>query len=61
MNQTTLQFPSIIEMLDFQIAVGNILQHYNMTDFTLTAEYSEADIELAKAGFKAIVVETPGL
>jgi hypothetical protein len=57
MKQVTLQFPSIIEMIDFQTMVSTNIIHLNRTDLTLTGKFNEADIELAKAGYYAVVVE----
>jgi hypothetical protein len=56
MKQITLQFPSIIELIDFQSIVSTYIIHFNRTDLTLTGIFSEADIELAKAGYHAFVV-----
>jgi hypothetical protein len=58
MQTSTLHFPSIIELVDFQGAANADIQHFNLADLTLTGNFSEADIELAKAGFEAVVVET---
>jgi hypothetical protein len=54
MKQVTLQFPSIIEMIDFQTMVSTNIIHLNRTDLTLTGKFNEADIELAKAGYYAV-------
>lgn len=56
MHQTTLQFPSIIEMIDFQTIVGISIIYYNRTDLTLTGEFTEAEIELAKTAYGAVVI-----
>ena len=55
--QFTLQFQSIIDFIDFQTTADFMLSHYNLTDLTITGTCSEADIELAKAGFGAVVIE----
>jgi hypothetical protein len=56
MKQITLQFPSIIEMIDFETIFSNSIIHLNRTDLTLTGQFTEADIELAKVGYHAFVV-----
>jgi len=54
MQQVTLQFTSILEMIDFEAIVSTIF-HINRRDLTITGTFTEADIELAKAGFHAII------
>jgi hypothetical protein len=60
MPTTTLKFPSILSLVDFKISVGTKSSHPNVTDLTLTGYFQEADIELAKAGFQAIVMINRG-
>jgi hypothetical protein len=60
MKQITLQFPSIIEMLDFQALFADNNIHLNRRDITLTGKFTDADIEFAKAGYHAVVVEDKG-
>ena len=56
MELTTLQFPYILELVDFRALVKVKILHYNLTDLTITAEFSEADIELAQKSFGAVIV-----
>ena len=56
MIETRLQFLSLLDLADFQATVESIIHYYNTKAFTLTADFSEADIELAKAAFGAVVV-----
>jgi hypothetical protein len=57
MPQTTLQFRSMIDFIDFQTTAHINKSHYNLTDLTITGSLTEADIELAKAGFNAALIE----
>ena len=57
MPQTTLQFKSVIEFIDFQTTANIKISHYNLRDLTITGSLTEADIELAKAGFGAFIME----
>jgi hypothetical protein len=59
MNQTTLQFPSILELVDFQLIVETNAIQLNRVNLTLTGNFSDADIEFAKLSFRAAVVEDP--
>ena len=55
---TTLQFPSIVQLIDFQLAVKGVEMQYDVKTLTVTGEFSEVDIELAKAGFRAILLHS---
>ena len=57
MIELTLQFPSLPEMVDFQAHVDIFFLCANHIDLTLTAEFTEADIELAKAAYGAVVIQ----
>jgi hypothetical protein len=61
MNRITLQFPSVKEMSDFKAVVTVTIIYSNTTKLTLTGNFTEADIELAKGGFGAVVLDTAAL
>ena len=54
MRLTTLQFSSIIDLVDFQMATAIEGYYINYGAVTLTGNFIAADIELAKVGYKAI-------
>lgn len=56
MNQITLKFPSIIEMIDFQLIMSSPIISHNLTDLTLTACFNDADLVLAKVDYNAVVI-----
>jgi hypothetical protein len=57
MKKRTLKFTSLIEMAKFSklIAVGYLM---NTNNFTLTANFSDADTALALEKYNAIIIET---
>ena len=57
MKKRTLKFTSLIEMAKFSklIAVGYLM---NTNNFTLTANFSDADTELALEKYNAMIIET---
>jgi hypothetical protein len=55
---TTLQFRTILELVDFQMLTATPQLKINTLRLTLTGDFSEADIELAKADYKAEVIST---
>jgi hypothetical protein len=59
MEKTTLKFSTLCEMKDFQAIVKTAVIFSNTSHLTLTAEFCEADIELAREGFGATIVELP--
>lgn len=52
-KETILQFPGILELVDFTIAAKTVSYEINRTALTLRGEFSDQDIELALRGFKA--------
>lgn len=57
MKSVTLQFPSILSLLDFESVIEKDGYNLDRVHLTVKGEFEEADIELAKAGYKAIVIE----
>ncbi len=55
MSQATLQFPSLALLVDFQMITHTFHVQLDTVERTLTGIFSDADIELAKRGFQAIV------
>jgi hypothetical protein len=58
MKRKTLRFPTLAELHEFELIVNSKII-YNKTQLEITANFSEADIELALAGYRAVVVEEP--
>ncbi len=56
-EKVALQFPSIMELVDFTIAIDADNCMTNKMALLLICEVSEKEIELAKNGFKAHVVQ----
>jgi hypothetical protein len=50
---TTLQFQTILELIDFQMVATAQPLKINTLKLTLTGNFSEADIELAKVAYNA--------
>lgn len=59
MKSVTLQFPTIISLLDFESLVEKDGLDVDSVHLTIKGEFEEADIELAKAGYKAFILEEP--
>ncbi len=57
MNKVGLQFPSIIELVDFTLAIDADKCKTNRMVLLLICELSENEITLAKNNFKAHVVK----
>jgi hypothetical protein len=57
MEKRTLQFISLIDMAKFSklVSVGYLM---NTNNFTLTARFSDADIDLALKKYYAAMIET---
>jgi hypothetical protein len=57
MEKRTLKFMSLIDMAKFSklISVGYLM---NTNNLTLTAKFSDADLDLALKKYHAIIVET---
>ena len=56
MQTVTLQFPSLPELLDFQLVTQTQTFHVNTVTLTLSGAFPDAEIELAKAGFGAHII-----
>ena len=57
MEKRTLKFTNLIDMAKFSklVSIGYLM---NTNNFTLTAQFSDADIDLALKKHQAIVIET---
>lgn len=53
----TLQFPSIIALVDFISMTDTLPVETHREQFVIKGIFSEADIELAIAGFNAVILE----
>lgn len=58
MREVTLQFPNIKELIDFTVVASITDGHINRKDFTLSCSLPQADIELARYSFGAILLTT---
>ncbi|MDB5197956.1 MAG: hypothetical protein JWP88_2327 [Flaviaesturariibacter sp.] len=58
MNKTTLCFPSIVELIDFSLAMQTRTYEVNRSRIAITAVFTEADIELAIKAYGAKKTET---
>jgi len=61
MKQVTLQFPSIIELIDFTFIIDGTMFEADRRKNRLTCELSSADVELAKTDYKASVIAITNL
>jgi len=57
MTKFTLRFPSILELLDFQTKTKTYGVDIDYGRLTMTGFFEDADVELAKEGFQAVVIE----
>lgn len=57
MKKATLQFQTILELLDFELLLKTEGHQIDRGHFIISGYFEEADIELAKAGYKATVIE----
>lgn len=57
MKSATLKFSTILELIDFQSLLDHGHHEVDRNHLTISGQFDQADIELAKAGFKAIVIE----
>jgi hypothetical protein len=56
MSEVTLKFASIIALIDFEAEVNARILYKNLTDLTVTALFTNAEVELAKTNYDAIVL-----
>ena len=56
-NVITLQFHSILDLVDFHLETDVVKYEINRTNFTLRGSFSEADVELATAGFEGLALD----
>ena len=56
MTQVTLQFPSILELIDFSLFIDGTMFEADRRKNTLTCELTAEDIQLAKKNYQAVVV-----
>ena len=57
MSKVTLKFPDMGQLSEFLEVTKTVNYGVNHTTFTLICQLSEADIDLAREGFHAEVVE----
>ena len=57
MKNTTLQFPDIQVMIDFQMAAQTESFFINRTQLTIRGNFTPADTELAKRQYQARVID----
>jgi hypothetical protein len=57
MKKVFIQFKSLADMLDFESIIVNLLHDSDHSQLWVFGEFEEADIELAKAGYGAEVIE----
>lgn len=57
MKNVTIIFPSILELVDFTIKVNTQVFEVNRARLSLTGEFSEEDIDVARRGFNASVLD----
>ncbi len=57
MKTVTLRFPSFNVLWEFKLTTNTNNFKINTIQSTLTAEFNDAQIQLAIAGFEAVVVE----
>jgi hypothetical protein len=56
MNQVTLQFPSILELIEFSLIINGTMFEADSHKNTLSGELSIVDVQLAKTNYKASVI-----
>ncbi len=56
MKKVSLQFHSILQLIDFTLAIDSNFCEMNKETLVVSGEFSEKEIELATSGYKAIVV-----
>ena len=57
MKQVTLQFSTILQLLDFHSLVADEDPEIDNTRLTIKGRLEEADIELAKIYYNAIIID----
>jgi hypothetical protein len=57
MSLIALQFPTIVELIDFELIVNTQHLYIDRKNLIIKGNLTEADIELAKHGYQAVVVE----
>ena len=57
MRKVVLQFRTILDLADFLSVIGKDKHITDTIHLTVTGCFQEADIELAKAGYKASIIE----
>ena len=56
MKEVTIQFSSILELIDFTLIIDANKFEVNKSKLLLTCELSEREIELARNGFHATIL-----
>ena len=57
MRKVVLQFRTILDLADFLSFIGKDKHTVDTIHLTVTGHFQEADIELAKAGYIALIIE----
>ena len=56
MKKVSLQFQSLLELVNFTIVIGVVNYEINRTAFQLTCEMSEADLQRAQESYRAQII-----
>ncbi len=56
MKNVSLQFPTILQLVDFTLAINSNFCHMNKQTFVLTCDLSDIEIELAQRTYKAVIL-----
>jgi len=57
MKKVALIFPTIMELIDFELQIESTGYHVDRRNFTLTGVFTSREIEMAVNAFKASLVE----
>ncbi len=56
MRKVSLQFQSLLELVNFTIVIGVVNYEVNRTAFQLTCEMSQADLDRAQETYRAEII-----
>lgn len=57
MKKAKLQFSSIVDLIDFETETRTFGSYKDFYRLTISGYFTEAQIELAKAGYKATIIK----
>ena len=57
MKKVSILFKSVIDMLDFESVIAGRTHESDHARLTIFGDFEEADLELAKAGYGAEIIE----